>query len=127
MYRRIRDLREDADLLQRDVAKRLNCSQVCYSHYETGKRTPDLDSLLYLCQLYQIPLDALVLRNLSDPGQPPRTLGEGLSPYLLAKEKKADAAVYLSPEELDFIIRFRSLSRESRQLIAGFLSNSSPD
>ncbi|HIW84147.1 MAG TPA: helix-turn-helix transcriptional regulator [Candidatus Dorea gallistercoris] len=123
----LRHLRKKHGLTQRDLSGMLNISRQAYSNYETGKRTPDLDSLLYLCQLYQIPLDALVLRNLSDPGQPPRTLGEGLSPYLLAKEKKADAAVYLSPEELDFIIRFRSLSRESRQLIAGFLSNSSPD
>ena len=36
MYRRIRDLREDRDLLQRDLAAYLQCSQVCYSHYETA-------------------------------------------------------------------------------------------
>ena len=30
MYRRIRDLREDSDLLQRDLAEYLQCSQVCY-------------------------------------------------------------------------------------------------
>ena len=34
MYRRIRDLREDKDLMQKDVASYLNCSQVCYSYYE---------------------------------------------------------------------------------------------
>ena len=36
MYRRIRDLREDRDLLQRELAAYLQCSQVCYSHYEMG-------------------------------------------------------------------------------------------
>lgn len=38
MYRRIRDMREDHDLYQRDLAEYLQCSQVCYSNYETGKR-----------------------------------------------------------------------------------------
>lgn len=38
MYHRIRDLREDHDLLQKDVAAYLQCTQVCYSNYETGKR-----------------------------------------------------------------------------------------
>ena len=38
MYRRIRDMREDKDLLQKDLAEYLQCGQVCYSYYETGKR-----------------------------------------------------------------------------------------
>ena len=38
MYRRIRDLREDRDLYQKDLAAYLQCTQVCYSHYEMGKR-----------------------------------------------------------------------------------------
>ena len=46
MYRRIRDLREDRDLLQRDLAAYLQCSQVCYSHYEMGKRDIPTDVLM---------------------------------------------------------------------------------
>ena len=38
MYRRIKDLREDHDLYQKDLAQYLQCTQVCYSNYETGKR-----------------------------------------------------------------------------------------
>ena len=34
IYQRIRDLREDADLKQRDVAEYLHCSQQVYSNYE---------------------------------------------------------------------------------------------
>ena len=36
MYQRIRDLREDRDLMQKDLAAYLKCTQVCYSNYETG-------------------------------------------------------------------------------------------
>ena len=38
----------------------LNISRQAYSNYETGKRTPDLDSLLFLARCYRISLDALV-------------------------------------------------------------------
>ena len=36
MYRRIRDLREDRDMTQVQLAKMLNCSQRTYSNYERG-------------------------------------------------------------------------------------------
>ena len=35
---RLRDLREDRDLTQADLARILHCSQVCYSYYELGRR-----------------------------------------------------------------------------------------
>jgi len=37
-YPHIRELREDADLSQEDIASVLNCSQVAYSYYEIGRR-----------------------------------------------------------------------------------------
>ena len=46
MYKRIRDMREDADLLQKDIAKYLQCTQVSYSHYELGKRDIDRKSVV---------------------------------------------------------------------------------
>ena len=48
MYARIRNLREDADLLQKDLAQLLNCTQVCYSNYEMGKRDIPTDVLIKL-------------------------------------------------------------------------------
>lgn len=119
----LRYLRKKHGLTQKDLSKMLNISRQAYSNYETSKRTPDLDSLLYLSRFYHLSLDTLVLHNLEDSIRPQELLTESQIPYLLAKDKKTDAAIYLSQEELDFIIRFRSLSQESRQLIAGFLSN----
>ena len=45
MYKRIRDMREDSDLLQKDLAEYLQCTQVSYSHYELGKRDIPTDVL----------------------------------------------------------------------------------
>lgn len=60
MYRRIRDLREDADLLQKDIAAKLNCSQVCYSYYELGKRDIPTEVLIKLASFYNTSVDYLL-------------------------------------------------------------------
>ena len=60
MYRRIRDLREDADLRQRDLAEYLNCTQVSYSHYELGKRDIPTDVLIRLADFYGTSTDYLL-------------------------------------------------------------------
>ena len=72
MYRRIRDLREDHDLLQKDLAKYLQCSQVSYSHYELGKRDIPTDVLIRLAAFYHTSIDYLL--GLTDVQKPyPRT------------------------------------------------------
>ena len=60
MYRRIRDLREDSDLFQQDLAEYLQCSQVCYSHYEMGKRDIPTDVLIKLANYYHTSTDYLL-------------------------------------------------------------------
>ncbi len=60
MYRRIRELREDRDLLQRDLAQYLQCSQVCYSHYENGRRTIPPDVLAKLARFFDTSTDYLL-------------------------------------------------------------------
>lgn len=77
MYRRIRDLREDNDLLQKDIAKILKCSQVCYSHYENGKRDIPTDVLIKLAAHYQTSTDYLL--GLTDEKRPyPKTTNKDL-------------------------------------------------
>ena len=48
MYRRIRELREDAGLKQAEIAKIRHCSQACDSYYETGKRDIATGTLILL-------------------------------------------------------------------------------
>ena len=63
MYRRIRDMREDADLFQKDLAKYLQCTQVCYSQYELGKRDIPTDVLIKLADFYHTSTDYLLGRT----------------------------------------------------------------
>lgn len=60
MYKRIRDLREDHDLRQQDIANYLHCSQVCYSHYEAGKRDIPTEVLIQLANFYHTSTDYLL-------------------------------------------------------------------
>ncbi|WP_418599964.1 helix-turn-helix domain-containing protein [Gemmiger sp.] len=60
MYKRIRDLREDRDLLQKDIAAYLQCTQVCYSNYETGKRDIPTEVLKALALYYHTSVDYLL-------------------------------------------------------------------
>ena len=60
MYKRIRDLREDNDLKQKDLAQYLNCTQVCYSRYELGMRDIPTEVLIKLSNFYNTSVDYLL-------------------------------------------------------------------
>ena len=60
MYRRIRELREDRDLLQKDMAVLLNCSQVAYSRYELGSRDIPTDVLITLAKFHNTSVDYIL-------------------------------------------------------------------
>ncbi|MBO5214079.1 MAG: helix-turn-helix transcriptional regulator [Clostridia bacterium] len=59
-YQKIRDLREDHDLTQTDIAQILSCSQVCYSRYELGSRDIPTDVLIRLSNFYNVSVDYLL-------------------------------------------------------------------
>lgn len=72
MYERIRNLREDRDLRQKDVAEVLHCSQVAYSRYELGTRDIPTEVLITLAQFYETSVDFLL--GLTDVQKPyPKT------------------------------------------------------
>ena len=60
MFKRIRDLREDHDLTQREMAAILHCSQQVYSNYELGQRDIPTDILIRLARYYQVSTDYIL-------------------------------------------------------------------
>lgn len=62
-FRRLRDMREDADLKQTDIAKYLGIQQTVYSRYERGFQTIPLEHLIRLADYYRVSLDYLVGRT----------------------------------------------------------------
>lgn len=67
-YERLKGLREDRDLLQKDVAKVLNVTQVAYSCYEIGRRQIPVDALIKLAHFYNTSVDYLL--GLTDERKP---------------------------------------------------------
>ncbi len=69
---RIRDLREDHDKTQREIAKYLNMHLTVYQRYEHGDRELPLWAAIKLAKYYHVSLDYLVgLKEESDISAPP--------------------------------------------------------
>lgn len=58
--KRIRDLREDNDLTQKDVAEFLGTSQTMYARYERGANELPIHHLISLCSLYNVSSDYIL-------------------------------------------------------------------
>lgn len=63
VYRRIRNLREDKDLTQSQIAKILNCSQRIYSNYECGDVDIPTEILIKLADFHNVSVDFLLDRT----------------------------------------------------------------
>lgn len=62
---RLKDLREDRDLKQSDIAKLLNVSRATYSNYETGKTEAPIELIIKLADFYNVSLDYIFCRDYS--------------------------------------------------------------
>ncbi|MBQ7325356.1 MAG: helix-turn-helix transcriptional regulator [Clostridia bacterium] len=63
IYRRVRDLREDHDKTQKEIAALLNMQLTVYQRYERGERELPLWAAIKLADYYQVTLDYLVGRE----------------------------------------------------------------
>ena len=59
-FKRIKDLREDHDKYQKEIANLLGISQQYYSDYENGKRTIPIQHLITLSKYYNVSIDYIV-------------------------------------------------------------------
>lgn len=63
MYVRIRNLREDKDITQKEMAEYLNIHQTTYSEYELGKSNFSVQALIKIADLFETSIDYLVERT----------------------------------------------------------------
>ncbi|SHK42035.1 helix-turn-helix transcriptional regulator [Hespellia stercorisuis] len=108
-------LRKLNHMTQDELGEILSISRQAYSNYETGKRTPDLDTLMTLAQLYHISLDELVTQPVG------RRIAEGTVPYRLAMDIVSADTLYLTADETELLTNYRASSDEQRALVSGFL------
>lgn len=60
LYKRLRDLREDADMTQKQIASILHCAQRTYSGYECGTREIPITLLIKLAEFYKTTTDYIL-------------------------------------------------------------------
>lgn len=63
LYKRIRDLREDNDLTQKQMGEVLSCSQRVYSNYERGELDIPTEILIKLADFHKVSVDYLLNRT----------------------------------------------------------------
>ena len=115
LSKNLRFKRKEFSLTQEDISKMLNISRQAYSNYETGNRTPDLDSLIRLCQLFHLTLDELDNQNLENQ------IGERKGPYQFAIEIKTADTLYLTEDEVALIMQYRDLDEDTRKVLKKFM------
>ncbi len=63
LYRRIRELREDKDMTQKQMGEILSCSQRVYSNYERGELDVPTDILIKLADYHKVTVDYILGRT----------------------------------------------------------------
>lgn len=99
-YQRIRDLREDKDLTQEQLCKKLYMHKTTYTNYEQGKHTVPLDFAMLLANFYDVSIDYIAGRTNFPQG---------------------DANPKFSKDELELIRKFSRLSERSKGKLEQFL------
>lgn len=113
----LRRYREAYDFTQQALADRISISRQAYSNYETGKRDPDLDLLTKLCEVYSITLDQLVRQPFSQD-----EFRESRASYHICYRRNSEDILYLTDEEIQFVLEYRGAEWERQHLIAYVLN-----
>lgn len=95
VYNNIRNLREDNDLTQSELASKLNISQRAYSHYENGTREIPISILIHLSNYYDVSIDYL--------------LGESDAKYKFHKSDKANSdSIVITKQDSPYLYKLLS-------------------
>lgn len=96
---RLKELREQKKISQIKLTQELNISPITYNRYETGKREPNIETLIKLADFYNVTLDYLVGRDFTNP------IG------------------YLTDNQITFIKSFLALNLDNQMNAVIFVSN----
>ena len=83
---RLRTIREDHNILQKDLADEFHVNQSTISTYELGDREPTIEYVIQFCQYFNVSTDFLL--GLSDDYRPPVSIS--IPPTLLSRDPYAD-------------------------------------
>lgn len=111
------ELRQSHDLTQKQLCESLNIGRSTYSYYETGRRIPDVETLLLIARYYHVSLNELVMDSVSD-----NILEKTDTDYsdiqilhhLISKNIPVEFVMELSKADFDFLKNYKELSDTNR-------------
>ena len=107
---KLKELRENYDLSQQQVAAALNIDRSTYGYYELDKTRPSLETLVKLSHIFSVPVEQLL----------PSEIGKTVSLRDLAQPSTMVRS--LSKEERGLLVMFRSLTKEQKQKVVAELT-----
>ena len=110
-------LRKAHHYTQQEISDLLNISRQAYSNYETSKRTPDLDSLMRLADIYGVSLDQLVNHPCTKDG----LILEQKGPFTYARANRCCQPPILTLQEVELIKGYRAMNPEDKLLLKKLL------
>ena len=131
--KRLRDLREDKDLTQKELSAMIGLTPKMISFYENAQRTPPVDVLIKLAKIFNISVDYLIGNHISDPRHNITIQERNLLHYYRAFSNDVNSAenkfgpitkyfpntAILSNEEIDLLEYYHELSIKDRRWIMG--------
>lgn len=114
--RRLRTLRKQHGLLQKDVAKKLGITASAYGYYEQGKREPTIEIINKLASIFGVTTDYL-LGNTDSPGENNKldTLDLEKAIKMIEEGKAHFGGHELNKEDRDFLAKIIRLAIERKQ------------
>ncbi len=122
------NLRQSHNLTQKQLCDALNLGRSTYSYYETGRRTPDIETLLMIAEYYQITLDELITTGTKDSPLSATAKTDStesdiqLSRHLKAKHIPIQQVLQLSKADFDFLQSYKQLSEENKSELSYLLN-----
>ena len=111
----LKTLRKKNLMTQQEVGDMLNISRQAYSNYETGKRAPEIGLLVKLSEFYGVSLDDMIKQTIS-PYNGNGIIRERTGALSKAVDSSSDSVLYLSSDETELIMTYRTLSEDDKRL-----------
>lgn len=113
------ELRQQHNLTQKQLCESLNLGRSTYSYFETGSRTPDIDTLLLIARYYNITIEELVpssnLKSYSTTEQSNNNLLDiQIIHHLKSKHIPIEDVMELSKADFNFLMDYKRLTEENK-------------
>lgn len=113
------ELRQQHNLTQKQLCEALNLGRSTYSYFETGSRTPDIDTLLLIARYYNITIEELVPSSNSRSYSTTEQSNDNLLDiqivhHLKSKHIPVEDVMELSKADFNFLMDYKKLTEENK-------------